>query len=145
MDITKVWLSCRKSRNVNILSSSRIWDFDEIPPPGSAVQTRRIHTPGQISQFHPPGLIMTCRVRFFECCNRIRTKHTQDAKNGRATVMQQWNMHGFNHGNLCSMKAHNNMINRSFFIRRFEQRLHIKTYLPTNMTCRFYKEISSPA
>ena len=43
-------------------SSIQIWDFDGISPPGSAVQTRRIHPPGQISQFHPPGLIMTCRV-----------------------------------------------------------------------------------
>ena len=29
-----------------------------------AVQTRRIHSPGQISQFYPLGLIMTCRVPF---------------------------------------------------------------------------------
>ena len=34
------------------------WDFT----PRSAVQTRRIHPPGQISQFHPLGLIKTCRV-----------------------------------------------------------------------------------
>ena len=51
----------RKSRNVIIFSSSRIWDFDGISPPGSAVQTRRIHPLGQISQFHHPGLIMKCR------------------------------------------------------------------------------------
>ena len=67
MVITKSWISGRKSRSVNILSSSRIWDFDGISPPGSAVQTRRIHPPGQISQFHPPGLIMTCRVLQDKC------------------------------------------------------------------------------
>ena len=33
-----------------------------ISPPGSTSQTRRIHPPGQISQFYPPGLIMTRRV-----------------------------------------------------------------------------------
>ena len=62
MDITNIWFSSPKSRSVNIFSSSRVWDFNGISPPGSAVQTRRIHPPGQISEFHPPGLIMTCRV-----------------------------------------------------------------------------------
>ena len=42
--------------------SSWIWDFGRISPPGSVAQTRRIQPPGQICQFHPPGLIMTCRV-----------------------------------------------------------------------------------
>ena len=54
--------SGRKSRSVNIFSSSRIWDLDGIPPPGSTVQTRRIHPLGQTSQFYPLGIIMTFRV-----------------------------------------------------------------------------------
>ena len=62
MIITKFWFSGQKSRSVNIFFSSRFWDLDGIPPPGSTVQTRRIHPQGQTSQFYPPGIIMTSRV-----------------------------------------------------------------------------------
>ena len=33
-----------------------------IQPSGANAQKRQIHPPGQISQFYPPGIIMTCRV-----------------------------------------------------------------------------------
>ena len=69
MDITRFSFSGRKSRSVNILFSSRIWDLNGVPPPGSTVQTRRIHPPGQTSQFYPPGIIMTSRVCNSGICN----------------------------------------------------------------------------
>ena len=62
MVITKNWFSGPKSRSVNnSVQQTDLglpWDFtpwvsrpDKMNPP-----------PGQISQFHPLGLIMTCRV-----------------------------------------------------------------------------------
>ena len=62
MVIVKHFVFLSKIEKCQFFSSSWIWDLDGIPPPGSTVQTRRIHPPGQISQFHPPGLLMTCRV-----------------------------------------------------------------------------------
>ena len=88
MVFTQSWFSGRKSKSVDNFPSSRICDFDGISPPWSAVQTRRIPSPGQISQFHPPGMIMRSRVRALDANRKHNdSEDTMEMQTGKLILL----------------------------------------------------------
>ena len=75
--ISKKWFSGMKIEKCkHFLQAAGFGTSMGFHPPGSVAQTSRIHPLAQISQFHLPGSIMTCRVCFegrFRLFSQART------------------------------------------------------------------------